>query len=418
MISQSTSLYKKLQKQFSRRINLDLSRINKVIAKLNYPHLDLNNPINIIGSDGKMSVLTSLKYFLEADNKSITAFTSPHLYDFRHRFWLKNRYISINKINYFIKIIKKIKIKLTLFELLTCIYILAARKQKNISYNLVESGLLFRKDSTNLWNSPRAQIITNINFQHKEWINPKTLNEICRQKVGYLSKNTNIYIAKQNPATLRIIKKNLESNPSNKIYPSQWRLKKSKNQYFYKDKKNLIPIKTNFINSNGLINNLCLSIKVALDLGVKKKTIIKTIPKIKFEGRLQYIKYGKLRKYVNMNDNILIDGCHSNTSGKNLNNYLKSLKGPIYGIWGMQKNKMPGEFIKIFQRTFKKLITITIPNEPNALSGKELKKLSTIKNTFYVDNIYEALNTLSSKEKKTIVVFGSMYLIGDVLSKN
>ena len=64
MIAQSTSLYKKLQKQYSRRINLSLGRIRNVLLKLNNPHLYLNNPINILGSDGKMSGLTSLKYFL------------------------------------------------------------------------------------------------------------------------------------------------------------------------------------------------------------------------------------------------------------------------------------------------------------------------------------------------------------------
>ena len=86
MLSLSTNLYKNLQKQYSRRINLDLKRINKVLKKLKNPHLDLKNPINIIGSDGKMSVLTSLKFFLEANKKKTTAFTSPHLYDLRHRF--------------------------------------------------------------------------------------------------------------------------------------------------------------------------------------------------------------------------------------------------------------------------------------------------------------------------------------------
>ena len=65
MLSQSTNLYKKLQKQYSRRINLDLTRIKKVLKKLKNPHLSIANPINVIGSDGKYSVLTSLKYFLE-----------------------------------------------------------------------------------------------------------------------------------------------------------------------------------------------------------------------------------------------------------------------------------------------------------------------------------------------------------------
>ena len=97
-MSASINLYKKLQKQFSRRINLDLERIRKVLEKLNHPHLELENPIIILGSDGKMSVLTSLKYFLELDKKKVTAFTSPHLYDLRHRFWIKDRYISVNEI--------------------------------------------------------------------------------------------------------------------------------------------------------------------------------------------------------------------------------------------------------------------------------------------------------------------------------
>ena len=69
MLFQSTSLYKKLQKRYSRKINLDLKRIKKVLIKLDYPHLSLPRPINILGSDGKASVLTSIKYFLEANGE-------------------------------------------------------------------------------------------------------------------------------------------------------------------------------------------------------------------------------------------------------------------------------------------------------------------------------------------------------------
>ena len=153
----------------------------------------------------------SLKYFLTADNKKVNTFTSPHLYDVRHRFWLGNKFISLNEIKKYKKIIEKTKQKLTLFELLTCIYILAANKTDSSSYNLVESGLLFKKDSTNLWSYPMAQIVTNINYQHQEWVRPKTLAEICKQKVGYLSQNTKIYVGKQRPVTLKIIKKRFQN---------------------------------------------------------------------------------------------------------------------------------------------------------------------------------------------------------------
>ena len=52
----SKKLYQKLQKQYSRRINLDLKRIKKVLGKLNNPEEQLGNVINIIGSDGKNSI--------------------------------------------------------------------------------------------------------------------------------------------------------------------------------------------------------------------------------------------------------------------------------------------------------------------------------------------------------------------------
>ena len=419
MLSLSTDLYKNLQKRYSRRINLDLERIQKVLTSLGFPHLELEQPINILGSDGKMSMLTSLKYFLEAHKKKVTVFTSPHLYDVRHRFWLKNRYITFKEIKKYTKIVESTGLKLTLFELLTCVYILAAKEQKNINYHLVEAGLLFKKDSTNLWTDPKAQIVTNVNFQHQDWVRPQTLAEICKQKLDSLSQNTTIYIAKQQPKTLKIIKNILKKNKSRQVYASSFKVRKVKDYYLYKDQKNIIPIKSKTIHSEGLINNLALAIKVALDFGVPKQTIIKTIPKIQFEGRVQYLTKDKFKRLLQPHEKLLIDGCHSMASAENLYNYLKTLKEPVYGIWGMQKNKLPDQFIKSFNEIFKKLITVTIPNEPNALEADKLKAIGQkYMSTSATNNIESALKQLSSKETKTIVIFGSLYLIGDVLSKN
>ena len=418
MLSHSI-LYKHLRKRYSRRINLNLERIQKVLTALAFPHLESVFPINILGSDGKMSTLTSLKYFFEAHKKNVTTFTSPHLYNIRHRFWLKNRYITLKEIRKYTKTIESTGLKLTLFELLTCVYILAAKEQKNIHYHLVEAGLLFKKDSTNLWAEPKAQIVTNINFQHQDWVKPQTLTEICRQKLDSLSQNTTIYIGKQKPKTLKIINNILKKNKSKKIYASEFSVKKKKNYYLYTDQKYKIPILSKTIHSEGLINNLALAIKVSLDFGVSKKTIIKTIPKIQFEGRIQYLSRGKLKKLLKPHENLLIDGCHSITSAENLYNYIKTLKEPIYGVWGMQKNKLPDRFIKSFNKIFKKVITITIPNEPNALKAKELCSISQkYMPSCAAPNVHTALKKLSSLEKKTIVIFGSLYLTGEVLSKN
>ena len=418
MLQLSTKLYKKLQRQYSRRINLDLKRIRKVLEKLNNPEEQLDNIINILGSDGKNATGISIKYFLEANNQKINSFTSPHLYDVRHRFWLGNRFISLKEIKKYKKIIEGTKLKLTLFELLTCIYILAARETDFNSYNLVESGLLFKKDSTNLWSSPLAQVVTNINYQHQDWIRPKTIAEICRQKVSYLSEDTTVYIGKQKPKILKIIKSILKTNPSEKVIYGSWKIINKNKKKYYKDKINLIKLESKHIHSDGLWENVGLAIKVALDLGVDIKIIKKTLPKIQFEGRVQFIK-GKLTKNLKKT-RILVDGCHSDVSTKNLARYLRKLKIPVYGICGMLKNKKPNQLIKNFKGIFKKIITVKIPNEPSAMSSFDLRRIAE-KNGFQTiesKNIKDALKKISTKEKKIIVIFGSLYFVGSALSMN
>ena len=418
MLQRSKKLYRRLQKQYSRRINLDLNRIKKVLEKLNNPEEQLQNVINVIGSDGKNSFLTSLKYFLQANNQKVNTFTSPHLYDIRQRFWLGNRFISLKEIQKYKKIIEQTKQRLTLFELLTCIYVLSAAKTDPESYNLVESGLLFKKDSTNLWSEPKAQIITNINYQHQEWVNPKTIAEICRQKVGFLSENTQIYTGKQKPKTFRIIKNILKKNPSEKINYGYWKIIKKNKKKYYKDRNNLINLNSRHILSDGLWENVGLAIKVAIDLGVKAKIIKKTIPKIKFEGRVQFIK-GKLTKNLKKT-RILVDGCHSDESTKNLARYLRTFKIPVYAIWGSLKNKNPDKLIKNFKGIFKKVITVKIPDEPSAMSALDLSRIALRNNfqTIESKNIKDALQKISTGEKKIIVIFGSLYLVGNVLSMN
>jgi len=235
-MSQSINLYNQLAKNrlFSKSVNFDLKRIKLVLKKLDHPERKLKNVINIIGSDGKYSLLTSLKFFIEANNQSVAAYISPSIKDIRERFWMGDNFLSYKDINKSIKIIEKQKINLTIFEALTVIFVLNASKKKN-DYNLIEAGALFAKDSTNLFNFPKLQAVVNINKQHLNFVQKKTLNEIIFQKVAFLSNFTNIYVGKQKKFVLKEIKQILSNNSSQVNYPNSWKMIKSKNNIFYKD---------------------------------------------------------------------------------------------------------------------------------------------------------------------------------------
>ena len=137
---QSISLYKQLanHKLFNRTINFDLKRIKLALKKLGNPEQKLNNIINFLGSSGKFTTLHSVKCFIEANKQTTTAYISPSLKDIKERFWMGDRYLTYKEIKQSIKLIAKLKVPLTIFEVLTVIYILNASKQ-NVDYHLVEA---------------------------------------------------------------------------------------------------------------------------------------------------------------------------------------------------------------------------------------------------------------------------------------
>ena len=420
-MSQSISLYKQLanHKLFNKTINFDLKRIKLVLKKLGHPERKLKNVINFLGSSGKFTTLHSLKCFIEANKQKTTAYISPSLKDIKERFWMGDRYLTHQEIKQSITLIAKLKVPLTIFEVLTVVFIINASK-KNTNYHLIEAGALFARDSTNVFDFPLAQVIVNINKQHLNFLKKKTLDEVIYQKVGFLSNFTQIYVGKQKLNVLSKIKKNLKKNKSIINYPNSWRLIKKNKCFFYQDKKNKIKLKTKNIHSKGLLENLCHAIKIALDLKIDRKVINRTIPRISFEGRFQYLKSGKIKNKLFKNEQILLDGAHAETDAKNLADFLRNIKTPKYAIWAMMKNKEPDMFIKQFKGIFKKIITVPIETEKNSMSAIDLKIIAK-KNGFNVENannINEAIRKITSSDKKLISCIGSLYNVGNILNQN
>ena len=86
----------------------------------------------------------------------------------------------------------------------------------------------------------------------------------------------------------------------------------------------------------------------------------------------------------------------------------------------MMKNKEPSNFIKQFKGVFKKVYTIPINGEKNSMSPEMLAKIAK-KNDINVssfNSFEEVLKKISTKDKKIICVFGSLYQCGNILNKN
>ena len=421
MPSQSTNLYNQLlnHKLFNKSVKFGLKRIKLALSLLGNPESKLNNVINVLGESGKFTTLWTLKNFIEANNQTVSTYISPSLQDIRERFYMGGRYLTFKEIKGTIREIEKLKIPLTVYEVLTLVYVINASKL-NVDYFILETGALWKHDCTNIFDFPLAQVVTNINLQHKIFLKKKTLNEIIKEDVGYLSHFTNIYIGKQTSYVLKKIKNHLKKNKSKIHYPNSWKLVKENKYYYYQDKKIKIKLNTRNVHSVGMFQNISHAIKIALDLKINKKIIKKTIPSLVFPGRFNYLKKGRIKKMLHKNELIMIDGAHSPADALNLNNYLKTIKLPKYGIWSMTKNKEPDLFIKELKNVFQKIVTMPIENENSSESAGKLNRIAfknkIVSVTAY--NLKDALKKISSSEKKLIVAFGSLYAAGSILKKN
>ena len=420
-MSQSINLYKQLlnHKLFNKSVKFGLKRIKLALSLLGNPERKLNNVISVLGESGKFTTLWTLKSFIEANNQTVSTYTSPSILDIRDRFYMGKGYLTLKEIKDTIKKIEKLKIPLTVYEVLTLIYVINASKL-NVDYFIVETGALWKHDCSNIFDFPLAQIVTNINLQHKIFLKKKTLDEIIKEDTAYLCQFSNIFVAKQTPYVLKKIKVHLKKNNSKIHYPSSWRLTKKNNFYFYQDKSTKIKLNAKNVHSHGMFENISHAVKIALDLKISKRIIEKTLPKLSFPGRFNYLKKGRIKKMLHKNELIMIDGAHSPYDAKNLYNYLKTIKLPKYGIWAMTKNKEPDLFIKELKNIFNKIVTVPIENESASVSAKELYKIAIRNkiNSETSNNLKEAIKKISSKEKKLVVCFGSLYFFSSILNKN
>jgi len=84
----------------------------------------------------------------------------------------------------------------------------------------------------------------------------------------------------------------------------------------------------------------------------------------------------------------------------------------------MMANKEHEKYISYF-KNISSLTTVDIPNQPNAISGKDLKdKFKNIPNVKYQETIEQAIKSIDIKKNDLLIITGSLYLCSEVLNLN
>jgi dihydrofolate synthase/folylpolyglutamate synthase len=167
----------------------------KLLSYLGSPQ----NPLTVFhvtGSNGKWSVCQMISQVLYKQfGRKVGLFTSPHLIDITERFQINWKPITHIRLNtYYKKVInlaKKYTVELSFFEIQVVAMILYFSDER-VDYAVVEVGLWWLYDGTNIFESPLACFITSITLEHTHLLG-KTRTSVLKNKLGIVKKWAQLY---------------------------------------------------------------------------------------------------------------------------------------------------------------------------------------------------------------------------------
>ena len=417
------NLVSKLEKHHKRKIDLTLDRTFNLLNKLGNPQDKIKNVINVVGTNAKASMSYSLKSILNEAGYKCNLYTSPHLQSFTERFIFDDKEIKEEELIELLNDIEKVlgNDNASLFEILTCAFLKYAENFKD-NVNIVEAGLFFQFDSTNVFKNNLLTLVGLIHTDHLHWLKNKTIDGIIHEKTSKLL-NSNIFINKQlNEEIREKIEKALINNSSNKyFFGKEFNISKQENGFIlYQDDMGEIILPEPNILGDHQIYNISTSIAASRKMfNVKDQHIKKGITKIKLKGRLQELTSGKLKEISGQN-RLIIDGGHNESSSISISNWIKQQNQDVHIICGMMKDKEHYEFMKHFKDVVKSITLIDIPNQEGSISKEEFKdKLNALKMEINLSPSIQEAVKMNSKHQDSICLFaGSLYMVGEVLNLN
>lgn len=391
-----------------------LERIEKMLSLMGDPQKQLEF-IHVAGTNGKGSTSTFIAAALEEQGLTVGLYTSPFVTEFNERIRLNGQNISNDDLSRYTEYTENLakevfseEYPITEFEFITA---LAFKyfADKRCDVVVLEVGLGGRLDATNVIEKPKASVIVKIDLDHTGILGD-TIEKIAAEKCGIIKSGCPVVTTSQNePSVLNVIKgfaasngctmhlnssdevKVISSDVNGNVFTFEGREYRTKMPGIHQIDNALTAIKT---------------LKVAYP-EISYENIYNGIKKTTLAARCEVISKEPL---------LLLDGSHNPNGTSALADLLK--KNNVYnavGVLGFMADKDVPDALKKVLKHFKKVYTVTVESNPRAMSAENLAELCK---TFGV--VAEAAPDYCSAVKKALsenkntVVFGSLYLAGDI----
>ena len=399
--------------------------------------------IHVAGTNGKGSVCSYISSILMKAGYSVGMFTSPHLVKITERFQVDGKPISDGVfVEVFIEMLRRtVEYNSdkgntdsfyfpTYFEYLFFMAMLLYDVYP-VDYLVLETGLGGRLDATNAVKKPLVSVITEIGFDHMQYLG-ETIEEIAFEKAGIIKSGVPIvFFDKRDESTAVIKKRALELDSRAVVVESRniqdiRRIEdEAGNKYVafslnsLYDKYVDIRLSTEALYQT---ENAALAVETAgilrgLGTEISELDIREGLLSAKWEGRMEEVRPG-----------IYVDGAH-NIDG--ITAFLESIKdmncsGRKLMLFGIVSDKQYKEIVRsiLAAREFEQ-IYVAVLETSRSLSVSDLKgAFEDAKDELgiigvpvkYYSNVRDAITDIITNRKSGDMVFvaGSLYLAGQI----
>lgn len=405
-------------------IRLGLDRMRELLARLGNPQ-EAVPAVLVAGSNGKGSTSALLASIARAAGYRTALYTSPHLERVEERLQLEGAPISSDSLGRLLCRIVEITENSgdglpTYFEAMTlAAFLWFAEERAELA--ILEVGLGGRLDATNVA-EPILSLITSISLEHREMLGD-TLALIAREKAGILRPDRPALAWIEAPEALDSVRAEAARIGANLVSaPDRLRIVGAKSRGWDGQEVEVESDRARYRLDLALpgahqLRNLGLAVAAAeqlADLGwsrIDAAAIERGVAACRWPGRLESIFLGGGKRVV-------LDAAHNPEGAEMLGRFLAERQAetgePVDLLLGLLGDKDASEMLDHLIPHVARIV-LTAPPSPRAKDPADLAALLPDRAAAEVTpDLDEALDRALAMSPRTLVVCGSIFLIGAV----
>ena len=406
------------------RDQLGLDRVSPLLDKLGRPQDRLPPVFHVAGTNGKGSSCAFLRAALEAAGLRVHAFTSPHLVRYNERIRIAGQLIEDGQLAELMRQVLDAneEIGASLFEVNTAVALLAFADTPADAC-ILEVGLGGRLDATNVVGQPLVCGIASLGLDHQAFLGDKLI-DVAAEKAGIAKRGAPL-VTQLYPALIAQRIGEI-AHAAGAIWEPRglhWDAIVRRGRLHYRDKQGELDLPLPRLPGKHQALNAALAVAMlrhqsALD--IPASALGAAMGWANWPARLQQLRGGPLFDMLPKGSELWVDGGHNPRAARLVADYARKQWAdglPLVLLFASLKAKDAAGNLRPFKGIASELLTLPIDGHEYR-PPQELAHLAESMGLPARARAGLADAMIALRKPARVLVFGSLYLAGELLSLN